>query len=380
MFRTAVLCVAALWASSIALADFQYQQTTKITGGAMLSMVKMMSRFSGQMRQALEPMTQSVFLKGNRMAHVGKDATEIIDLDAETITHIDNVKKTYSVMTFAEMKKAMEDAGKEMEQKMNQKQSPEMSDAEMSFKANVRDGNKTKEVSGMNTNLKILTLSMDVKDKKSGEAGAMAVTSDMWMAPEVPGYKEVRDFQMRMAQKMGIAVGGTMGPMAAAMQKSMMRGFSELAKESSKLNGVPVLMVTRMGATAEGQPLPSAAEAPLPPTPEMHMPSVGDAVAEGAARSATNEAASQLGRAGSLGRIAAGGIGGFGGFGKKKQQQPAPQQTPPPTTAQEQAAASVLMEMESEMSGFSSAPVNAASLAIPAGFKQVESEMMKRAK
>ncbi len=54
------------------------------------------------------------------------------------------------------MKKAMEDAAKEMEQKMNQKQSPEMSDAEMSFKANVRDGNKTKEISGMNTNLKIL--------------------------------------------------------------------------------------------------------------------------------------------------------------------------------------------------------------------------------
>ena len=31
--------------------DFQYQQTTKITGGAMLSMLKMMSKFSGQMRQ-----------------------------------------------------------------------------------------------------------------------------------------------------------------------------------------------------------------------------------------------------------------------------------------------------------------------------------------
>ncbi len=32
------------------------------------------------------------------------------------------------------------------------------------------------------------------------------------MAPEFPGYKEVRDFQMRMAEKMGIAIGGSMGP------------------------------------------------------------------------------------------------------------------------------------------------------------------------
>ena len=67
MFRMAVLCVGAVCASSVALADFQYQQTTKITGGAMLSMLKMMSKFSGQMRQGLEPMTQTVLLKGNRM-------------------------------------------------------------------------------------------------------------------------------------------------------------------------------------------------------------------------------------------------------------------------------------------------------------------------
>ncbi len=52
--------------------------------------------------------------------------------------------------------------------------------------------------------------------------------------------------------------------------------------------------------------------------------------------------------------IAAGGIGGFGGFGKKKQQQPAAAADCPTDQAQQQASASVLMEMASEMSGFSS--------------------------
>ena len=35
------------------------------------------------------------------------------------------------------------------------------------------------------------------------------------------------------------------------------------------------------------------------------------------------------------------------------------------------------MEMTTELSGFSSAPVDAAKLEVPTGFKQVESEMVK---
>src|SRR4051794_31847813 len=110
LLAAAVLCSAALTFGD----DFQYQQTTKITGGSLMSMMRMMGRFSGQAKQALDPVTESVYLTGNRMAHVRKDSTEIIDLDKETITHIDHVKKEYSVMTFEQMKKAMEDAAKQM--------------------------------------------------------------------------------------------------------------------------------------------------------------------------------------------------------------------------------------------------------------------------
>ena len=368
-----------LCGASLAFGDFQYQQTTKITGGTMLTMLKMVGRFSGQARQGLEPVTQKVALKGNRMAHIDKDTIQIIDLDSQTFTTIDHAKKQYSVMTFEQMKQAMEQAAKEMEQKMNQKD-PEADRADVSFHASVRDGNQSRDISGLSAKLSILTMAMDVKDKQTGQQGAMSITADMWLAPDIPGYAEVRDFQRRLAEKLGLMTGGGLGPMAG-MQRSMMKGYAELAKEGSKLKGVPVFEVVRMGATADGQPLPSAAEAPLPPAKDIQLPSAGEIASDAAAHTATSAAdsaiSSKLGKYGGL----AGGIGGLGGFGKKKKQQqeekPAEQPAQAPT-AQQQALASVLIESETELGGFSSAAVDPSLVSVPAGYRQVESDMLKR--
>jgi hypothetical protein len=373
-----ILITAVLAAAALAFGDFQYQQTTTITGGSLLSMMRMMGRFSGQARQSLDPITQTTYLKGNRMAHVGKESTEIIDLDKETFTRIDHSKREYSVMTFEQMKKAMEDAAKQMEQRMNQR-TPEEERADVSFNAKVRDGAQSKQISGLDTKLMILTLEMEAKDKQSGQKGAMAFTSDMWMAPDILGYDEVREFQRKLAVKMGIMAGPGMSSMAGMMQRSMMKGMGDLVKEGSKLKGTPVLTVTRVGATADGQPLPSAAEAPLPPSKDPELPNMGQLAGEAAANTATHEAQSQLGSAGSLGRIAGGALGGgLGGFGrKKKQEQPPPQQQT--SNAQGQAAlASVLMESQTEMKGFSSASIDGSVFGVPAGYKQVESEMLRR--
>src|SRR5258708_10658821 len=87
------------------LADFSYEQSTKMTGGALMPMMKLAGAFS---KQAREPIQSNVAIKGNRMLHSSKDHAEVIDLDSETVTSIDLQKKTYSVMTFAEMTQAME--------------------------------------------------------------------------------------------------------------------------------------------------------------------------------------------------------------------------------------------------------------------------------
>lgn len=91
------LVVGALVAASASLhADFTYTETTQVTGGSMLSLMRMAGAFSKQARQAGEPVVSTVAIKGNRMARIDSTNTEIIDLDAETITTIDTLKRQYT--------------------------------------------------------------------------------------------------------------------------------------------------------------------------------------------------------------------------------------------------------------------------------------------
>src|SRR3954453_13179200 len=90
--------------------EVSYQETTKITGGSITSMMKFAGAFSKDARKAGQPMVTTVAVRGNRMARVTQDYADITDLDARTVTHIDKVKHEYSVTTFAQMKEALQHA------------------------------------------------------------------------------------------------------------------------------------------------------------------------------------------------------------------------------------------------------------------------------
>src|SRR5690349_7327357 len=61
-------------------ADFSYQEKSTITGGAMVSMLKVAGVFSKGARQAREPITSTVALKGDKMLHRSDQQMSIIDL------------------------------------------------------------------------------------------------------------------------------------------------------------------------------------------------------------------------------------------------------------------------------------------------------------
>ncbi len=364
-----IIGFAALCGSTPLLADFSYVQTTKLTGG----MAASMARFAG--KRATEPAPQTVLLKGNRLAHVSPENAEIIDLDKETFTHIDFNKKTYSVATFQEMKQRMEEAMRNMEK--NRGSADDKDRPEMSFKASVKETGQTRDLSGLTTKEFILVLAMTGTDKKSGQGGTINVTNDMWMAPDIPGYDQVREFYKHMAVKMGSMLGAT-NPMSM-MRPEMGKAFAEMAAEMSKMKGIPVLQVTRMGSTANGEPLPAASEAPeLSAQGQIQMPNAGEVAGNAAGSAAAGAAANKMGRLGGI----AGGLGGFGGFGRKKkkdeQKEPEAAQQQQQQGAQGQPAAFLMLESTTEYSDFSSAPVDGSKLEIPAGFKQVESEMSGR--
>lgn len=340
--------------SAISHADFTYQETTQITGGSVMSLMKLAGAFSRQARQAGAPIVSTVTVKGNRMMRADKDRTEIIDLDADTITVIDHLKKQYTTMTFEQMRQQLE-AAMAKAKAQQQKQQPTGSDAQnvdVKFNIKVRNTGATRDVAGLSAKESILTMNMDATDQKSGQTGTLAITNDMYLAPEIPGYEEVRDFYRRYALKMGTVMSGAIGPQMMAMmqQPAAGKGMADMVEEMSKLKGIPVLQIMRMGTTVDGTPLPAASEAPLPTAPPP--PTAGDV----AKQSASSAIMSSI---------------PFGGFGRKKKQE-----DPPPPTADSDASApttaAVLVESNTQLTSFSQAPIDASQFSPPAGYNKVE--------
>jgi hypothetical protein len=322
-------------------------------------MMKTVGVFSSQARHLGDPMVSTIYLKDNRLANVSPDQVQIIDLDKETITQIDLQKKTYSVMTFDQMKQAIENARQQMQQAPAQPQpaqpapDPNAQNVQMSFDVKVRKTGAQKEVSGLQSNEAILTMTMTATDTQTQQSGNMAITNDMWMVPEIPGYGQVRDFYKRFAAKMSdatVGLGYDFSKMLA-QNPGANQALGDMSKEMQKLDGVPIMQVMRMGTTMNGQPLPAASEAPTSPA-DTAGPSKGDVAKAG------------------MSSVISSRLGGFGGFGKKKQNTPPPDQSADQSAAQPTSA--ILMETQITTSNFSSSPVDPSHFDVPAGYKQVQ--------
>ena len=371
------VCAVLLWSAAERplLADASYKETTQITGGSLVGMMKMAGAFSSQARKANQPITSEVYVSGNRMARIRPDSAEIIDLDARTITHIDSVKHQFSTTTFEQMQQQIEQAQRDAEAKAKEAKPDAQTkpadqtqqNVDMSFDVHVRQTGATKQVSGLNTEESIMTVALHATDKSTQQTGTLAITNDMWLASSTPVYDEVRAFNEKFARAMGQVFSGSegmQGMQALMAQPGASKGMAEMAKETSKLKGVPILQVMRMGSTSNGEPLPAASEAPLPTSNSPAMPTAGDV----AQQTATSAVASAL--------------GGFsmGGFGhKKKPANTAPAQ--PADSGNKSAPAdpssSVLIESSTTLSDFSSAPVDGSRFQVPAGYQQVTAPSAK---
>ena len=343
--------------ATLCAGDYTYQQTTQLTGGSLLHMMKTVGVFSSQARHVGDPVVSTIYLKDNRLANVSPDNIQIIDLDKETITQIDVPKRTYTVMTFAQMRQAIEAARAQAQQQPAQRPaqpaaSPDAQNVKMSFDVKVRNTGAQREISGLQSSESILTLMLNATDTQTQQSGSMAITNDMWMVPSIPGYDQVRDFYKRFASKMSDATLGLGFDFSKMLSQNPAAGqaLNDMAGEVQKLKGVPIMQVMRMGTTVNGQPLPAASEAPLPADSGPAPPSAGQ-VAKGAMASM---------------------IPGHFGFGKKKDNPPDQAASQNSTAAQGQPTSAILMETQITTSSFSSAPVDPSHFEIPAGYIQAQ--------
>jgi hypothetical protein len=232
---------AILWlvAAGPLLADFSYDQTSRITGGTAASKMKAAG--------AAEEIRTSVAVKGDRMVYGDDMRVGIIDLSKETVTVIDFQAETWEVMTFAAVTQALD----EISRKPVTKKDKEMQSGEIQVKVSTNVTGQTRQMQGVETRQVVLTTEMKGAGPQRHQTSQMSITTAMWLAPQVAGYREAADLLRRLEEKI------TWSPdQSVALQTSILaatfgyartrRGMAEVYREASRLDGMPVLQEIRM--------------------------------------------------------------------------------------------------------------------------------------
>jgi hypothetical protein len=349
-----------------ALADFKYTDTSQITGGALMGMANLAAKFSKDSRAAMQPITTTHYVKGNRLRTDGSDGSiQIIDLDGQRIISIDNQKKTYSVATFEEIKAAMEKARRDAEAKMQQenvgKPAAQAQDAQLQVtpKITILPGSDTRVILGQPTNETRVKMDMEMQAQNNGQAPppgqpnsvTFTMTMDTYVAPSVAGYQEIGEFYKKMAKQVN-----WVPPSNIHVDPRMTQGMSELQKNSAALKGLPLLSYISMG---------------IPPQPGTN-PNASQASTSTSSNDSSRSTDSGSSVPTSSSDAVVKGLGSLFGNKKKKQQDdnakagtPAPPPNPNPDP-------NALMEMTTQVSSFSDSPLDASLFEIPAGFAQVQ--------
>ncbi len=225
--RAAILAAAA---AACLMSDVTYTQTMKYTGGTLRDGVQRMAsnpilgRLGGaNLRNAFQDQTYTVFVKGSKMARLGGMFSTIYDLDAGTITTINNEKHSYTVTTFDEMRQQME----RMQQRMNKNQQ-----GDVQFDVKVDKTGQTRNIDGQTATETLMTLTA----KSANASGQMVVKVDAWVVPLSSATRELSDYSKRLAEKFSYAFAGWSPALGAAGG-----GINAAMREAQKLDGYAAL-------------------------------------------------------------------------------------------------------------------------------------------
>ena len=394
--KIAALAVVLLGSQAM-FADASYQETTQITGGTMVDSLKSVSFLSKSMSNLFAPTTTITMVHGNQKAVVNKESIEITDLDRETITRIDTAHRTYTVMTFTQMRQAIANMPKQMEQAQTQMKEAQAqqaqqaqqptTDLQTSFDVSAKNTGVTKEINGLTAQEQLVTMQMHITDPKAPPTEAVnsvtyVVTTDTWICPDPPEVKEIQEFDMRMGQKLmaGVDLSAFRSQMSQNPGMAQLFGgkpgsaeaMAQMQKEMAKLKGTRVMEVTRMGGSGTG---PAAAQNSAQTAPAAAPVNSGSVAGQVASDTATQTAAGETSRLGVFGNAL--GSSALGAFHKKKAAAPAPAPAAATTTTSadgtQTTTSAVLMEMTTQKSNFSQDTVPSSAFLVPAGFKKVES-------
>jgi len=263
MKRLLICCSVALSLVAVgagaAQAEVKTRNKSQVKFEGMLG--RMMGMFGG--KAVKEGVVATSAVKGDRMVTLNDTTGRIVDLAEEKVYELDLKKKSYTVVTFAELrqqlkeaqekaqrdaeKAAKEEAGKEKEKAKE----PDQKAPEMDVEFDVKETGERKAIAGYDAREVVMTITVHEKGRTIEDRGGLIVASDMWLGPEIPAMRELAEFQLRYWKAIAPEAPGMSPEQLAtvvAMYPLVKQAMDRLNREQVNMKGTPLLTVTTFDA------------------------------------------------------------------------------------------------------------------------------------
>jgi hypothetical protein len=235
----------ALAAIPVLHADVKTDEKSLVTFGGTLG--RIVNLFGG--KSAKEGIVSTIAVAGDRKMSANDTRGEIIDLKEEKIYDLDMRRKTYTVMTFDELRRKMEameeQARQDASKRPEEEQPPQNQDKQYDIDFDVKDTGQTKAINGFDTREVIATVTVREKGKTLEDSGGVVMTVDNWLTRSQPALKEIWDFEARYYQKLAgptPQIDAQQLATAMAMLPGLKEAFARYSKAS--LDGTAIQSTT----------------------------------------------------------------------------------------------------------------------------------------
>jgi hypothetical protein len=260
--RVAGKCVAALVAAGLTgmvQADITIEQQIDVDGFGPSKFGAMEGHSSTAISGNKSRTEQQTQFKSRLLRALAKSANtntvRIVRLDAEVVDEIDVANKQYSEVTFQQMRdattKALQDA--QSQPARQQQEAPSgapVDDSKCQWsppRSELKQSGEHASIAGTDTSRATITVTTTCTDPTKGTSCDFVFVMDEWLAADVPGTAETREFWRNYARKVGLT--GDVNELQGNSQAVFNRyksGWGEAMKQAGSLKGFPLKTVAAM--------------------------------------------------------------------------------------------------------------------------------------
>ena len=229
---------------STSFADVVYKQKSTTSGFMGLGTIdiEIITVLKGD-KQKQETGTKFTGTMAQFMPEIEKqEQITITRLDKKLVWNIDMSEKTYTEITFKQMKKTR---GKVI----TEKEKTDEEEIETKLQFEVKKSGKKKKIGGYECEEFIIKMITEGKNPQTSETQELEIYTHLWVSDQVKGYDQIQKFRKKMAEKMGWDEGYGTGLMQSVKQYGI--ETKELGEKMKEIKGFPMLTVVKMKAFGE---------------------------------------------------------------------------------------------------------------------------------